>query len=84
MNEFTYQPKGVCARSMTFTLEGNVIKSVNIVGGCPGNLLGISQIIKNKTVEEVIQSFQDVPCGVKPTSCPDQIAKALIQYKASL
>ncbi len=84
MNKFTYKTKGVCSQTMTFTMDNETIKEVKIVGGCAGNLLGISNIIKNKTVDEVIQSFQGVPCGTKKTSCPDQIAQALKEYKASL
>ncbi len=80
MNKFTYKPKGVCSQSMTFEMEGNIVKKVVVVGGCPGNLLGISRILENKTVSEIITSFQGVRCGAKKTSCPDQIAQALLSY----
>ena len=78
--KFTYVPKGVCSRSMTFDVEGNIIKNVQIIGGCPGNLLGISKILVGKTVEEVVEVFKGNRCGAKPTSCPDQIAQALIEH----
>lgn len=81
MNTFTYKPKGVCSSSMTFTLEEDRIIEVKIMGGCQGNLLGIANIIKGKTIEEVISSFEGVACGNKKTSCPDQIAHALRQYQ---
>lgn len=80
MNKFTYKPKGVCSQSMTFEMEENVVKKVVIVGGCPGNLLGISRILENKTINEIVASFQGVRCGAKKTSCPDQIAQALLSY----
>lgn len=84
MTTFTYKTKGVCSRLMTFEMDGNIIKNVEIVGGCAGNLAGISRIIKNKTAEEVIEAFEGVTCGPKNTSCPDQIACALKQYKETL
>lgn len=83
MNTFTYQPKGTCSRQMTFQIEGDRIVNVEIIGGCAGNLLGISNILKNKTLDEVIEAFEGVPCGFKKTSCPDQIAQALKSYQAT-
>lgn len=80
-NTLTYRPTGTCSQLMTFNIADNRIKDVTIVGGCAGNLMGISRIIKNKTIDEVIDAFQDVPCGNKGTSCPDQIATALKLYK---
>ncbi|MCF0112091.1 MAG: TIGR03905 family TSCPD domain-containing protein [Erysipelotrichaceae bacterium] len=82
--KFTYLPKGVCSQVFEFEIEGTTIQSVKITGGCPGNLLGISHLIEGKEIDEVIERLQGVPCGRKPTSCPDQISKALVQYKASL
>lgn len=84
MASFTYKTKGVCSRLMNFEMEGNIIKNVEIIGGCPGNLMGISNIIKNKTVDEVIEAFEGVTCGPKNTSCPDQIACAMKLYKETL
>ncbi len=78
--KFTYIPEGVCSKKMDFEVENGVITNVVITGGCPGNLLGISRIIKGKTVQEVIDAFQGVRCGGKPTSCPDQIAMALARH----
>ena len=76
----TYIPKGVCSKKMDFEFEGDVITNCVITGGCPGNLLGISRIIKGKTAKEVIEAFKGVRCGAKPTSCPDQIATALAEH----
>lgn len=84
METFVYKPKGVCSSEMRFTMEGDVIRNVVIVGGCAGNLLGISRIIKNKKISEVLDAFQGVRCGAKPTSCPDQIAQALNEYAKKL
>lgn len=80
MQEFIYTPKGVCSSKMTFQIEGDVIESVEIERGCPGNLLGLSQLIKGKKIQEIIGSLENIPCGVKSTSCPDQISKALKEY----
>ncbi|MEG0095446.1 MAG: TIGR03905 family TSCPD domain-containing protein [Erysipelotrichaceae bacterium] len=81
METFTYKPKGVCSRKMEFSIENDHIQHVTIVGGCQGNLLGISKIIEGKPLDEIIETFEGVKCGFKKTSCPDQIAQALKQYK---
>lgn len=83
METFVYKPKGVCSREMRF-MDKDVVRSVTIVGGCPGNLLGISRIIKDKTIDEVVDAFKGVRCGVKSTSCPDQIASALLEYAETI
>lgn len=83
METFVYHPQGVCSKEMRFEMEGDVIRKVVIVGGCPGNLLGISRIMENKRIDEVVEAFQGVCCGGKKTSCPDQISKALLAYQSS-
>ena len=82
MGKYVYQPQGVCSRVMEFDIEENVIRSLQVTGGCSGNLRGISSILRGKTLDEVIEAFDGIQCGNRPTSCPDQIAKALKQYKA--
>ena len=77
---FEYKPSGVCSRKYTFEMEGDVIKGCKIEGGCAGNLLGISKIITGMKAEDVIKAFQGTKCGMKPTSCPDQISRALKSY----
>ncbi len=77
MEKFTYKPTGVCSQEMTFECEGNIITNVQITSGCSGNLLGICNLMKGKTVEEVIEAFEGIRCGTRETSCPDQIALAL-------
>ena len=82
--EFIFNPRGVCARQYIFEIEGDTVTKVKIIGGCPGNLLGISSLIKGMKVDDIIERMQGIRCGLKPTSCPDQIAKALISYKNQL
>ena len=78
--EYRYKPQGVCSREMIFEIEGDIVKSVKIVGGCAGNTLGISSLIKGMKIKDVIERLKGIPCGVKNTSCPDQLAKALEEY----
>lgn len=66
---------------MNFEMEEDTICSVQVLGGCSGNLQGICNILKNKSIDEVIEAFDGVECGNKGTSCPDQIATALKEYK---
>jgi len=74
-----YQPKGVCSRRMTVEVEDGVVKSFRVEGGCHGNLQGISRLVEGMKVEEVISRLDGIRCGMKPTSCPDQLAQALKQ-----
>lgn len=83
METFVYQPKGVCSSKMVFELEGNIIRKVEVLGGCSGNLQGICSILRNKTIDEVVEAFVGIRCGLKPTSCPDQMAQALSEYQKS-
>ena len=79
---FEYDPKGVCSRHYTFDIdENNVIQSLKVIGGCQGNLSGISKIIVGMNIDHVIETFQGTDCHGKGTSCPDQISKALKSYK---
>ena len=81
--EYIYIPKGVCSMQMIFDIENNVIKSLKIIGGCPGNTIGVSRLVVGKTVDEVIEMLKGIPCGARGTSCPDQVAVALEEYKKS-
>lgn len=74
---FNYQPKGVCARQMTFEVEDGIVKSLQVQGGCHGNLQGISKLVVGMKVEDVIARLEGIRCGFKPTSCPDQMSQAL-------
>lgn len=79
--EYIYRPAGVCSREIIIEIENNIIKSLKIVGGCPGNTVGVSKLVQNRNVDVVIKILKGIQCGDKGTSCPDQVAKALENYK---
>lgn len=79
--KITYRPKGVCSQLMDIEVEDGKIESVKVTSGCSGNLQGISSLLKGMDVDEAISRMEGIRCGVKATSCPDQIAQALKQYK---
>ena len=79
--EFRYSPKGVCSNQIIIELEGDIIKSVKIIGGCAGNTLGVSKLVEGMRVDDAIKKLKGIPCGLKNTSCPDQLAIALEQAK---
>ena len=72
-----YQPKGVCSKAIDVQVDGNVIKSVKFTGGCNGNLQGISSLVAGMEIKDAIGKLCGIKCGVKSTSCPDQLACAL-------
>lgn len=74
---FTYKPKGVCPMQIDIELDGDIVKDVKFYGGCNGNLQGVSSLVRGRKVDEVIESLEGIKCGMKQTSCPDQLAKAL-------
>ena len=82
--EYRYTPQGVCSMQMIFEIDSGIIKSLKILGGCPGNTLGVSRLVEGKTIDEVIKMLKGIPCRGKETSCPDQIARALEEYKIAL
>lgn len=77
MKTIQYTPKGVCSRGMEIDVENGVIQDLRVVGGCNGNLKGISNLVRGMKVDDVIDRLQGTTCGFKKTSCPDQIAAAL-------
>ncbi len=79
--QFKYNPKGVCSGEMIFEIEGDIIKKLQIIGGCPGNTVGVSKLVVGRKIDEVIEMLKGIPCGMRGTSCPDQVARALEQYK---
>ena len=81
--EYRYKPEGVCSREIIFDIENDIIKELKIVGGCPGNTVGVSKLVQNRNVDDVIKLLKGIMCGDKGTSCPDQVAKALENYKKS-
>ena len=76
-----YRPRGVCSSRMVVDVEEGVIRSLQVQGGCSGNLQGISRLVEGMKVDEAIRRLDGIQCGFKPTSCPDQLAQALKQYK---
>ena len=79
--EYRYKPIGVCSREMIIEIDGDTIKKLTIVGGCAGNTLGLSKLVEGMNINEVIKRLKGIPCGIKGTSCPDQLAKALEEVK---
>lgn len=76
----TYWTNGVCATEINFEIERGIVKKVNFIGGCQGNLQAISQLVEGLPVQEVIKKLQGIPCEDNPTSCADQLAKALKEH----
>ena len=79
---YTYTPRGVCSRRMTVELEDGIIRSVQVEGGCNGNLQGISRLVVGMTAQDAIARMKGIRCGFRPTSCPDQLSQALEQALA--
>ena len=74
-----YKTKGTCSSRMLIDVEDGVVKSLQVTGGCNGNLQGLSKLVDGMKVEDVISRLEGIRCGFKPTSCPDQLAQALKQ-----
>lgn len=74
---YTYTPKGVCSRKIQVDVEDGIIRDVQVLGGCNGNLQGISNLVVGMDAKDAISRMKGIRCGMKPTSCPDQIAVAL-------
>lgn len=75
--EYRYCPQGTCCKMMEINIEDGILHDVKFNGGCPGNLQGISALVKGMKVQEVIARLEGIRCGTKDTSCPDQLAQAL-------
>ena len=80
--QYTYKTKGTCSQMINFEVEDNKVKNVQFFGGCNGNLKGIAARVEGMDIDEVIARVEGVKCGMKSTSCPDQLAQALKQAKA--
>lgn len=76
-----YKTFGTCSREITFEVVDNKLTNVSFLGGCNGNLQGIGKLVEGMDIDEVIARVEGIKCGARPTSCPDQLAKALKQYK---
>ena len=84
--EYKYKPWGVCSREITIDInpDDETINDVSFVGGCNGNLKGISALVKGRRIDEVIETLKGIDCNFKGTSCPDQLATALSEIKEEL
>ena len=76
-----YQPQGVCSRLIQLEIENDKIVAAQFVGGCNGNTKGICSLIVGMNVDDVIRRLSGITCGGKATSCPDQLARCLAEYK---
>ena len=81
MAKYEYTPNGVCSRKIIVEIEDDIIESVEFVGGCPGNTLGIASLVKGMKVSEVESKLEGIKCGFKKTSCPNELATFLKEYK---
>lgn len=78
-----YQTKGVCSRAIEFDIdEERKVRNVRFIGGCSGNTQGVATLVDGMDVDEVISRLEGIRCGMRPTSCPDQLARALKQATA--
>ena len=79
--QFTYKTKGTCSQMITFEVNNNIVSNVTYYGGCNGNLKGIAKLVEGMNIDEVIARLEGIQCGMKATSCPDQLAQALKEAK---
>lgn len=77
-----YKTQGVCSREISFDVVDNKLTNVRFVGGCSGNTQGLGRLVEGMNIDEVISRTEGINCGFRPTSCPDQLAKALRLYKS--
>ena len=75
--QYEYKTKGTCSQRIIFELTDGQVHNVQFIGGCNGNLQGIGKLVEGMDAKEVIQRLSDIHCGMKPTSCPDQLSRAL-------
>ena len=78
---YEYKTSGTCAQRILFDVVDGKVHNVQFIGGCNGNLKGIAALIEGMDVDTVIERVQGTTCGMKKTSCPDQLAQALIAAK---
>ena len=75
--EYTYKTRGTCSREISFQVVDGKVHNVKFYGGCNGNLKGIAALVEGMNIDQVISRVEGIKCGMKATSCPDQLAKAL-------
>ena len=81
---YQYKTKGTCSQMIMFDVEDGKVMNVQFMGGCNGNLKGIGALVEGMEIDEVINRVEGITCGMKKTSCPDQLAQALKAYKESV
>ena len=82
--KFEYKTRRTCSRKRTLDIENGILRSVEFEGGCNGNLKGISSLCSGMKIDDIIEKTKGIKCGFKQTSCPDQLANALMAYKNSV
>ena len=82
--EISYKTKGICARGITVEVENGIVKRVRFDGGCNGNTQGVAALVKGMNAKEAISRLKGIKCNGRPTSCPDQLARALEEYLEKL
>ena len=83
--KYVYTTTGTCSKQIEISVnnETHVVDDVFFVGGCPGNTVGVATLVKGRPVDEVISLLEGIPCGMKRTSCPDQLAQALKEIRSN-
>lgn len=80
MKKITYSPKGVCSKQMNVEIDDNgIITKVQIIGGCAGNTQGVSRLVEGMNAAEAVKKIEGIRCGFKSTSCPNELAKAIME-----
>ena len=80
--QYEYKTQGTCSQRILFEIQDNKLKNVQFIGGCNGNLKGIASLVEGMDIDHVITRLEGTTCGMKRTSCPDQLAQALKEAKA--
>lgn len=78
-----YKTSGVCSKEINFDIIDGKLRNVSFVNGCPGNLFGIAKLVEGMDIDEAIERLEGIDCRGRGTSCPDQLSKALKEYKAN-
>lgn len=81
---FEYKTRGTCSSKILFDVDDGIVHNLEYIGGCNGNLQGMSRLVEGMNIDDVIARVQGIHCGMKPTSCPDQLAQALFIAKEKL
>lgn len=82
--QYEYKTKGTCSQKIFFDVEDGRVSNVQFLGGCNGNLKGIGALVEGMSIDDVIARLEGTTCGMKSTSCPDQLAKALKEAKSQM